>query len=116
MKRGDLGLVASQIRNVDSGQQMGDLVLLINSFPSPLPLHTPSLDFIFKSKVLTPGGEAIISTAKPWENAASGQSTYAQPTRGLQALSSARLGTTGGRVCQPALSPPQPHPASRVGG
>lgn len=78
MKRGDLG--AGGVTDKECGQQqMGDLVLLINGFPSPLLFLTPSLDFIFSSKVLTPGEEGIISTAKPWENAASGQSTCAPP-------------------------------------
>lgn len=75
MNRGDLGAGGVTDKECGQQQQMGDLVLLINFFPSPLPFHTPSPDFIFKSKVLAPAGEGIISTAKPWENAASGQST-----------------------------------------
>lgn len=79
MKRRDLGAGGVTDKECRQQQQMGDLVLLINSFPFPLPFHTPSLDFIFESKILTPAKEGIISTAKPWENAASGQSTGAQP-------------------------------------
>lgn len=70
MKRGNLEAGGVIDKECGQQQQMGDLVLLINSFPFPLPFHTPSLDFIFESKLLTPAGEGIISTAKPWENAA----------------------------------------------
>lgn len=47
MKRGDLGAGGVTDKECGQPQQMGDLVLLINCFPSPLLFHTPSLDFIF---------------------------------------------------------------------
>lgn len=60
IKRGDLGAGGVTDNECGQQQQMGDLVLLANSFPSPPPFHTPSLDFVFESKVLTPGGEGTI--------------------------------------------------------
>lgn len=47
MKRGDLGAGGVTDKECGQQQQMGDLVLLINCFPSPPLFHTPSLDFIF---------------------------------------------------------------------
>lgn len=46
MKRGDLGAGGVTDKECGQQQQMGDLVLLINSFPSPLPFHTaPFISF-----------------------------------------------------------------------
>lgn len=110
MNRGDLGAGGVTDKECGQQQQMDDLVLLINFFPSPLPFHNPSPDFIFESKVLAPAGEGIISTAKPWENAVSGQSTCsARLVAFKQSLAGCSpapgLVSTGGRVGQPATPP-----------
>lgn len=47
MKRGDLGAYGVTDKECGQQQQMGDLVLPINCFPSRLLFHTPLPDFIF---------------------------------------------------------------------